>query len=175
MKKRVSNSNTEQSKAHGYRFTVGRFLEVAVALVFLVFIGRFLYIGISNKVNGQNLTAKTEQLYMRNQVLKANRGTIYDRNGLAVAQDSHLYTIYAILDKSSINYKNKPEYVVDKNKTAQKLSQVLPLKADKILNYLNPSHSVFQVQFGTAGSNLTKKQKVQIEKMKLPGIKFFET
>ncbi|MEB3364406.1 hypothetical protein SDC49_14455 [Lactobacillus sp. R2/2] len=31
-----------------------------------------------------------------------------------MAQDSHLYTIYAILDKSSINYKNKPEYVVDK-------------------------------------------------------------
>lgn len=143
-------------------------------MVFLVFIGRFLYLGISKTVNGQDLTAKTEQLYMRNQVLKANRGNIYDRNGLAVAQDSHLYTIYAILDKSSINYKNKPEYVVNKSKTAEKLAQVLPLKANKILKYLNPSQPVFQVQFGTAGSNLTKKQKDRIEKMNLPGIKFLK-
>ena len=175
MNKHISKRNNLNSKAHGYRFTVGRFLEVAVALVFLVFIGRFLYLGISKTVNGQDLTAKTEQLYMRNQVLKANRGNIYDRNGLAVAQDSHLYTIYAILDKSSINYKNKPEYVVNKSKTAEKLAQVLPLKANKILKYLNPSQPVFQVQFGTAGSNLTKKQKDRIEKMNLPGIKFFET
>ena len=175
MNKHISKKYNLNSKAHGYRFTVGRFLEVAVALVFLVFIGRFLYIGISKTINGQNLTAKTEQLYMRNQVLKANRGTIYDRNGLAVAQDSHLYTIYAILDKSSINYKNQPEYVVNKTKTANKLAQVLPLKASEILKYLNPARPVFQVQFGTAGSNLSKQQKDKIEKMNLPGIKFFET
>lgn len=175
MKRHISNLNSQKSKAHKYRFTVGRFLQVTVALVFLVFIGRFLYIGISKTINGEDLTKKTEQLYMRNQVLKANRGTIYDRNGLAIAQDSHLYTIYAILDKSSINYKNKPEYVVNKEKTASKLAKVLPLSANQILHYLNPTHSVFQVQFGTSGNNLTKKQKDQIEKMKLPGIKFFET
>ena len=175
MKKHISNLNLQKSKAHKYRFTVGRFLQVGVALVFLVFMGRFLYIGISKTVSGQDLTKKTEQLYMRNQVLKATRGTIYDRNGLAVAQDSHLYTIYAILDKSSINYKNKPEYVVNKAETAEKLAKVLPLSADKILQYLNPSHPAFQVQFGTAGIGLTRKEKERIEKMKLPGIKFFET
>ena len=175
MKKHNSNLNSQKSKAHKYRFTVGRFLQVAVALVFLVFIGRFLYIGISKTVSGEDLTKKTEQLYMRNQVLKATRGTIYDRNGLAVAQDSHLYTVYAILDKSSINYKNKPEYVVNKEETAAKLAKVLPLSSSQILHYLNPAQPVFQVQFGTAGIGLTKKQKDQIEKMKLPGIKFFET
>lgn len=175
MKNHISNLNSQKSKAHRYRFIVGRFLQVTVALVFLVFMGRFLYIGISKTVSGENLTKRTEQLYMRNQVLKATRGTIYDRNGLAVAQDSHLYTIYAILDKSSINYKNKPEYVVNKEQTAEKLATVLPLSADQILHYLNPEHSAFQVQFGTAGTVLTKKQKDKIEKMKLPGIKFFET
>ena len=82
MKKHISNLNLQKSKAHKYRFTVGRFLQVAVALVFLVFMGRFLYIGISKTVSGQDLTKKTEQLYMRNHVLKATRGTIYDRNGL---------------------------------------------------------------------------------------------
>ena len=173
--KKNSNLKLQKSKAHSYRFTVGRVLQVAVALVFLVFTARFLYIGISKTVNGQNLSARTKQLYKRNQVIKATRGTIYDRNGLAIAEDSHLYTIYAILDKSSINYKNKPEYVVNKSETAEKLATVLPMSADKIYRYLNPKQKAFQVQFGTAGSGLTSKQKKKIEAMKLPGIKFLET
>lgn len=173
--KKKSNLRLQKTRAHGYRFTVGRILQIAVALVFLVFIARFIYIGISKKVSGQDLSARTQQLYKRNQVLKANRGTIFDRDGLAIAEDSHLYTIYAILDKSSINYKNKPEYVVNKEETATKLATVLPLSKKKILKYLNPKNKAFQVQFGTAGSNLTKAQKQKIEKMKLPGIKFLET
>lgn len=175
MKKKINNLNQQKSKAHGYRFTVGRILQIAVALVFLVFVGRFLYIGISKTVQGQNLSERTKQLYLRNQVIKANRGTIYDRNGLVIAEDSHLYTVYAILDKSSINYKNKPEYVVDKQKTAHELAKVLSLSEDKILQYLSPKKKVFQVQFGTAGSGLSKTQKEKIEAMHLPGIKFIET
>ena len=173
--KKNSNLKLQKSKAHSYRFTVGRFLQVAVALVFLVFTARFLYIGISKTVNGQNLSQRTKQLYKRNQVIKATRGTIYDRNGLTIAEDSHLYTVYAILDKTSINYKNKPEYVVNKTKTAEKLAQVLPLSAEKIYQYLTPKKKVFQVQFGTGGSGLTLRQKKKIEAMKLPGIKFLET
>ena len=156
--KKNSNLKLQKSKAHSYRFTVGRVLQVAVALVFLVFTARFLYIGISKTVSGQNLSQRTKQLYRRNEIIKASRGTIYDCNGLAIAEDSHLYTIYAILDKSSINYKNKPEYVVNKTETAEKLSKVLPLSADKIYQYLNPKHKAFQVQFGSGGSGLTLKQ-----------------
>ena len=175
MKKKKSNLKLQKSKAHDYRFTVGRILQLAVALVFLIFMGRFLYIGISKTIKGQDISARTEQLYHRNEVIKATRGTIYDRNGLAIAEDSHLYTIYAILDKSSINYKNQPEYVVDKEKTAQKLATVLPISETQILKYLNPPKKAFQVQFGSSGSGLTKSQKNQIENMKLPGIKFIET
>lgn len=175
MKKKINNLGIQKSKAHSYRFTVGRILQVAVALVFLVFICRFLYISISNTVQGQNLSQRTKQLYMRNEVIKANRGTIFDRNGLVIAEDSHLYTVYAILDKTSINYKNQPEYVVNKEKTARELATVLPISEDKILEYLSPKSKVFQVQFGSGGSNLTKAQKEKIEKMKLPGIKFIET
>lgn len=175
MRKKNSNFTLQKSKAHGYRFTVGRVLQVVVALVFLVFVGRFLYISLSRTVAGQDLALRTKQLYQRNQVLKATRGTIYDRNGLAIAEDSHLYTIYAILDKSSINYKNKPEYVVNKSKTATALARVLPLSPKKILSYLSPRKAVFQVQFGSAGSNLTKEQKDRIEALHLPGIKFIET
>lgn len=173
--KKFNNLNKNRSKAHGYRFTVGRILQIVLALVFLVFIGRFLYIGISQKVAGQNLSQRTKQLYSRNEVLKATRGSIYDHNGLTIAEDSHTYTVYAILDKSSVTYNNKPMYVVNKEKTAQKLAEVLPLSQEQILKYLNPKHKAYQVQFGTAGSGLTMRQRKQIEAMKLPGIRFMET
>ena len=61
MKKKINNLKLQKSKAHGYRFTVGRVLQLAVALVFLVFVGRFLYIGISKTVEGQNLSQPTKE------------------------------------------------------------------------------------------------------------------
>lgn len=173
--KNFNNLNKNISKAHGYRFTVGRILQVVVALVFLVFIGRFLYIGISKDVAGQDIGKRTTELYKRNEVLQATRGTIYDRNGLTIAEDSHTYTVYAILDKSSIDYKNRPMYVTNKEKTATKLAEVLPLSKEKILSYLNPKNNAYQVEFGTGGSGLSLEQKNKIEAMKLPGIKFEET
>ena len=85
--KKFNNLNRNRSKAHGYRFTVGRILQLVLALVFLVFIGRFLYIGISNQVAGENLNKRVNQIYRRNEVLKATRGTIYDKNGLTLAEE----------------------------------------------------------------------------------------
>ena len=163
------------SKAYGYRFTVGRILQIVLALVFLIFAGRFLYIGISNKVAGENLSKRAQQLYQRNEVIKATRGTIYDKNGLTIAEDSHVFTVYAILDKTSIDYQDKPMYVVNKRKTAKQLAKVLPISEEKIYKYLNPKHQAYQVEFGSGGSNLSLSQKKEIEKMHLPGIKFVET
>ncbi|MBP2057809.1 penicillin-binding protein 2B [Lactobacillus colini] len=171
----MKKSKKSISKAYGYRFTVGRILQIVLALVFLVFVGRFLYIGISNRVSGEDLSKRAKELYQRNEVIKATRGTIYDKNGLTIAEDSHVFTIYAILDKTSIDYHDKPMYVVDKHKTAKELAKVLPISEEKIYKYLNPKQKVYQVEFGAGGSNLSLSEKQEIEKMKLPGIKFVET
>lgn len=170
-----NNIKQLKSKAHGYRFTVGRILQLVVALVFLVFTGRFIYISISKSVSGQDLSRKTQQLYRRNQLLKATRGTIYDRNGLAIAEDSHLYTIYAILNKSSVDDNGHPEYVVNKAETARKLATVLHLSQSQIYHYLTPKKEAFQVQVGPKGNNLSASVKSKIDKMHLPGIKFNQT
>ena len=71
--KNFNNLNKNKSKAHGYRFTVGRVLQVVLALAFLIFVGRFLYIAISKDVAGQNIQNRTNELYKRNEVLKATR------------------------------------------------------------------------------------------------------
>lgn len=173
--KKFNNLRQLKTKAHGYRFKVGRTLQLVVGLVFILFIIRLLYLSVSPKIQGENISQRTKQLYQRNEVLKATRGTIYDRHGLTIAEDSHVYTIFAILDKTSINYKNKPEYVVNKQMTADKLATVLPMSASQIYKYLNPTHKAFQVQFGSKGSNISLEQKKKIDAMKLPGIKFIET
>ncbi|MCT7874698.1 MAG: penicillin-binding transpeptidase domain-containing protein, partial [Lactobacillus iners] len=66
-------------------------------------------------------------------------------------------------------------YVVDKEKTAEKLSTVIPLSEKKILKYLHPKHKAYQVEFGTAGSGISLATKKKIMAMHLPGIHFDET
>lgn len=170
-----NNIQKNKSKAYNYRFTVGRFFQVVVALVFLLFVARFLYLALSGTVGGVDLAKRANQKYRQNVVLKASRGSIFDRNGQTIAEDSHVYSIYAVLDKSYIDSDENPMYVVDKKKTAASLAQYIPLSEAEILSYLSPKKDAYQVEFGNAGQNLSLQTKKKIEKLKLPGIYFSET
>lgn len=163
------------SKSHVNRNVVGRLLQISMAFVFLLFVGRFLYLSISKTIAGENISERVSNLYKRDEILKSVRGAIYDNSGNVIAEDSHSFTLYAILDKSSLDYKGKPMYVVDKEKTAEKLSTVIPLSEKKILKYLHPKHKAYQVEFGTAGSGISLATKKKIMAMHLPGIHFYET
>lgn len=163
------------SKSHVNRNVVGRLLQISMAFVFLLFVGRFLYLSISKTLAGENISERVSNLYKRDEILKSVRGAIYDNSGNVIAEDSHSFTLYAILDKSSLDYKGKPMYVVDKKKTAEKLSTVIPLSEKKILKYLHPKHKAYQVEFGTAGSGISLATKKKIMAMHLPGIHFDET
>lgn len=163
------------SKSHFNRNVVGRLLQISIAFVFFLFVGRFLYLSISKTIAGENISERVSNLYKRDEILKSVRGAIYDNSGNVIAEDSHSFTLYAILDKSSLDYKGKPMYVVDKKKTAEKLSTVIPLSEKKILKYLHPKHKAYQVEFGTAGSGISLATKKKIMAMHLPGIHFDET
>lgn len=163
------------SKSHFNRNVVGRLLQISIAFVFLLFVGRFLYLSISKTIAGENISERVSNLYKRDEILKSVRGAIYDNSGNVIAEDSHSFTLYAILDKFSLDYKGKPMYVVDKKKTAEKLSTVIPLSEKKILKYLHPKHKAYQVEFGTAGSGISLATKKKIMAMHLPGIHFDET
>lgn len=163
------------SKSHVNRNVVVRLLQISMAFVFLLFVGRFLYLSISKTIAGENISERVSNLYKRDEILKSVRGAIYDNSGNVIAEDSHSFTLYAILDKSSLDYKGKPMYVVDKEKTAEKLSTVIPLSEKKILKYLHPKHKAYQVEFGTAGSGISLATKKKIMAMHLPGIHFDET
>lgn len=141
-------------------------LFVLFCLLFFVLIFRYLSIQITGEAAGQPLAAKAQSMYNSSKVLEAKRGTIYDRNGEIIAEDTSSYTLVAILSEDM-----KPNYVEDKEKTARELSKFISLEESEILRILS-KEGPFQVEFGRAGKDISLQTKQEIEELKLPGITF---
>lgn len=148
-------------------------LFFATILIYAVFAGRFSYIMVNGEVNGENLETNVNNLYTRSSVLEANRGTIYDVGGNPVAMDATSYSLYAVLTDEWSNNKKNPQHVVDKEKTAEVLSQYISMSKEEILQKLQQDLS--QVEFGLPGKNLSFDIKSDIEAANLSGIFFTET
>ncbi|PAD65707.1 penicillin-binding protein [Bacillus siamensis] len=141
-------------------------LSICFALFFFVILGRMAYIQLTGKANGVELATKATEQHEKKRTIEASRGSILDRNGKVLAEDTATYKLIAILDK-----KMKPQYVKDKEKTAEKLASVIKLDKSEILDILN-RNGAKQVEFGSAGRDISYAKKQKIEKMKLPGISF---
>lgn len=143
-------------------------------LTFMVFVGRFTYIMVKGEINGENLFQNVNDLYTRSSVLEANRGAIYDIGGNPIAMDATSYSLIAVLTDKWSNTPEKPQHVVNKQKTAKALAKHIAMSEADILKKLNQK-DLSQVEFGSAGKKLTYDTKSSIEKEKLPGIIFNET
>ncbi len=139
----------------------------------LIFGIRLTQIMVFGTVNGQDLSEQAQNLYDRSSILSAQRGTIYDVGGNPLAMDATSYSLYAVLT-DEWSEPEDPQYVVDKKNTAQVLSQYIDLTADEILERLN-TQDASQVEFGTAGQDLTYAEMKAIDEQNLPGIMFNET
>lgn len=157
------------------RTIAGAFFLGFVVLTFFIFIGRFIYIAASGHVGSVNLTHRTEQKYSQITTLKAKRGQIFDSNGNILAEDANSYKIYAVLSKNYVSSKGKPLYVTHKKQLAKVLAKYLNLSTQQVLAYLNPANKkAFQVEFGSAGRNLSYETKQAIESQNLQGVYFTE-
>ncbi|WP_075981023.1 penicillin-binding protein [Bacillus massilinigeriensis] len=145
-------------------------LLVIFSLLFFVLLFRFFSMQVTGKVGGVDLKAKAQQKYMKVEPLEAKRGTIYDRTGKVVAEDTSSFTMVAILDKEMTIIPKKPQHVIDTEKTAKELSKYIDLSESEIYRILTKKKK--QVEFGKAGRGLTYEQKNDIEALKLPGIIF---
>lgn len=143
-------------------------------LLFIVFAGRFSYIMVKGEVNGEDLSDNVNNLYSRSSVLEANRGTIYDIGGNTIALDATSYSLIAVLTDKWSSSSSTPQYVTDKEKTAEVLSNYIALSDEEILTILNQEDQA-QVEFGTPGKKLSYDIKSDIEAENLPGIIFEET
>ncbi|MGE7366045.1 penicillin-binding protein [Desemzia incerta] len=155
------------------RKLIAIFLFFGSILAFVIFAGRFSYIMVKGEVNGENLETNVNNLYTRSSVLEANRGTIYDVGGNPVAMDATSYSLYAVLTDEWSNNKKNPQHVTNKQKTAEILAQYISMSEEEIFKKL--SQDLSQVEFGTAGKNLSYEIKSDIEKHDLSGIFFKET
>ena len=143
---------------------------VAILILFI----QFCYLSLSNNIYGINMKEFASNRNTVYDILTAERGTIYDVEGNALAQNVTSYTLIAYLDLSRTVDNENPNHVVDKEYTALKLSSILGEENyDYILERLNKKFK--QVEFGNVGRNLTELTKLAIEDLELPGISFTET
>jgi len=144
------------------------------SLLFFILTYRFLTIQTSGEIKGEVLAAKAEQKYTKESKIEGKRGTIFDRNGEVIAEDTDSYKLVAILNPEVTTDPKKPKHVVDPKLTAQKLSKYIQMKESEILSIIENGikENLFQVEFQSAGSNITHQTKNEIEKLELPGITF---
>lgn len=139
-------------------------LLTTVFFIFLLFIGRVVYIQAGKEVKGHDLQAMGEKRWTTHQTLEGTRGTIFDRNGSTLAEEIKSYTAYAVLDKDFDGH------VEDVEKTAETLAPYIDMEEEQLKELL--SRDRFQVELGPGSKYLTLSEKEEIEALELPGIYF---
>ena len=140
---------------------------------FILIVFRTSYLALSTNIDGINIKEFANDRTIVKTSIPASRGTIYDVNGDVLAQNVSSYTLIAYLDPERSKDQKKLYHVEDKVTTAEKLSTVIDMKKEDILDILN-QEGLYQVEFGYAGKNLTEMEKEKIEALSLPGIDFIE-
>ena len=163
------------SKINTNKLKISKFVYVIVFFLFVIFGLALAYRCLIDYKATDKLTI-SEFIQNRNiheDILMPERGTIYDRNGVALAQDVSSYTLIAYLDKNRGEANGVPRYVVDKEKTAKALSEKIDTKYERILEIL--SKDAYQVEFGNGGKNLSQLEMEAIKNLNLPGIDFIKS
>lgn len=153
------------------RVKVNRFFVGIFFFAFLCAIVKLSYVALSSNVDGMNLTEFADSRNTTKETLYASRGNIYDTNGEVLAKNVNSYTLVAYLSESRTTDPDNPKHVVDKESTAKALSEVLDMDYDYALSRLNVE-GAYQVEFGTAGKDLSENKKAEIEALDLDGIDF---
>ncbi len=137
------------------RRRVGQSLILLSVFIFFVFLINFaIIIGTDSKF-GVDLSEGAKQVHQKQVTVQAKRGTIYDRTGYPIAQDSTTYTIFALIDKNYVSAHKEILYVEESqfDKVADIFHEFLGMEKDYVLNQLRLPN-LNQVYFGTKGKNI---------------------
>lgn len=142
--------------------------------LFAAMIGRVIQLGLSPEVDGINLKELASKRTTATETLSAERGSIYTKDGEALAQNIASYKLIAYLDPKRTTDKDNPQHVVNKEETAEKLAPILGMTKEEVLKYLS-KENVYQTEFGSKGKGLSEITKNKIEALDLPGLDFIES
>ncbi len=151
-----------------------RLVVVVSLFLFCLIIGRLIQLSISSEIDGTNLATLASKRTNKTEVIEAKRGTIYSANNDALAQNVTSYKLIAYLDSKRTTNENRPQHVMDKEKTARELAPILEMSEEEILKYLSKT-GVYQTEFGSKGKGLNEIEKSKIEALNLPGLDFIES
>ena len=159
------------------RRKVGKSMSALAVFLFFIFLINFATIIGTDQKFGVNLSKGAKQVHQKTVVVAAKRGTIYDRNGVPIAEDATTYNIYAVIDKKYKSAAGKVLCVEESQyeKVAEILNQHLGIDKDYVKQQL-AQKDLKQVSFGSQGNGITYSTMSSIrqamEKEKIEGIDF---
>ena len=149
---------------------ISKIIFFVLIISFFMISGKVLLVALSKETNGINLTEFVKNRNTGKQIIEAERGTIYSGDGEALALSIKSYTVIAYLDEDRTNNPDNPHHVVNKQMTAEKLSPVIGVSVEQLMNLLNKD--LYQINLKR---NITEIEKKEIEALELPGIDFVST
>ena len=165
-------TKTKKRKKNNIKYS--KIVIFASLFLFACMIGRVIQLGLSSEVDGVNLKELASKRTTATETLSAERGSIYTSDGDPLAQNVASYKLIAYLDSKRTTDEDKPQHVVDKEKTAKDLAPILGMTEEEIMTYLS-KENVYQTEFGSKGKGLSEITKNEIEALDLPGIDFVES
>ena len=149
-----------------------KFIILTSLFLFVVMLLRATQLTLATEIDGVDLQHLSRQRTIRTEILPARRGRIVSSDGEVLAQNVSSFRLIAYLSPTRTDNPNRPQHVVDKEKTAYYLSTIIDMEEEDILRLLN--RDVFQTEFGVAGRSLNELRKREIQDLNLPGISFIE-
>ncbi len=155
-----------------------KFNNIFIVIAFFCFaiiIYRVGFLATTTTIDGINIKEFANDRKIYESVLPSVRGNILAANGETLATTVSTYKLIAYIDPARSEGENKLYHVKDKENTAKELAKVIDMDEKEILNILNQEGDLYQVEFGSAGKNLTQSKKDKIDSLNLPGISFIES
>ena len=147
------------------RKIVGKYISLLAVVLFAVFLVNFAVIIGSGSKFGTDLVKEAKKVHQITRTVPAKRGTIYDRNGVPIAEDATSYNVYAVIDKKYTSATGKILYVEDAqfNKVAEVFHKYLDMDEAYVKEQLSQPN-LTQVSFGAKGNGITYANMMAIKK-----------
>lgn len=147
------------------RKIVGKYISLLAVVLFAVFLVNFAVIIGSGSKFGTDLVKEAKKVHQTTRTVPAKRGTIYDRNGVPIAEDATSYNVYAVIDKKYKSATGKILYVEDSqfNKVAEVFHKYLDMDEAYVKEQL-AQPNLTQVSFGAKGNGITYANMMAIKK-----------
>ena len=147
------------------RRIVGKYISLLAVVLFAIFLVNFAVIIGSGSKFGADLVKEAKKVHQITRTVPAKRGTIYDRNGVPIAEDATSYNVYAVIDKKYKSATGKILYVEDSqfNKVAEVFHKYLDMDEAYVKDQL-AQPNLTQVSFGAKGNGITYASMMAIKK-----------